>query len=225
MGLTVADIKTHIDGIMARYRHASATSAGGLTLSMTPGKLYEAWVLSVILENLRTRERYEVILVGSDKVRLRSSGGPLDRSFAHFELRKRSQALLEVWTDIEFLTLSHHLRKGGSSPQRADCHELDIVILPAGVKPGYPSHHLIRMAVECKNTTFQKHMMRAALGIRRELSYLKMPPRPTSFSKWPRMDVAADPPSVLAVYSTDPTVAEYDEAGQVFGVDFIYEPM
>ncbi|MGC4850576.1 hypothetical protein ACLQ3F_25370 [Micromonospora sp. DT15] len=224
MGLTVDDIKKRIDAVMARYRHASVTSAGGLTLSMTPGKLYEAWVLSVILENLRTHERYEVILVGSDKMRLRSSGGPIDRSFAHFELRKRSQLLLEVWTDIEILTLSHRLRRGELPPQRGDCHELDIVILPAGVKAGYPPHDLVRMAVECKNTAFQKHMMRAALGVRRELSYLTTP-RPTSFSIWPRRDVAADPASVLAVYSTDPTVAEYDEAGQVFGVDFIHEPM
>ncbi|WP_167666624.1 hypothetical protein [Micromonospora narathiwatensis] len=189
----------------------------------------------MILENLRTHERYEVILVGSDKMRLRSSGGPIDRSFAHFELRQRGQPLLEVWTDIEILTLSHHLRRGELPPQRGDCHELDIVILPAGIKSGYPPHDLVRMAVECKNTAFQKHMMRAALGVRRELSYLKTPrppgpPRPgtrppTSFSIWPRRDVAADPASVLAVYSTDPTVSEYDKAGQVFGVDFIHEPM
>lgn len=146
------DIKKRIDAVMVRYRHASVTSAGGLTLSMAPGKLYEAWVFSVILENLRTRERYEVILVGSDKVRLRSSGGPIDRSFAHFELRQRGQSLLEVWTDTEFLTLSHHLRRGELPSQRGDCHELDIVILPAGIKSGYPPHHLVWMAVECKNT-------------------------------------------------------------------------
>lgn len=67
-------------------------------------------------------------------------------------------------------------------------------------------------------------MMRAAFGVRHELSYLREP-RPTSFSMWPRRDVAADPASVFAVYSTDPIVAEYDKAGQVFGVDFIHEPM
>ncbi|WP_155371604.1 hypothetical protein [Catellatospora vulcania] len=224
MGLTVAEAKKRIDDIMARYQAVSTGSTRGLTLSLSPGKLYEAWVLSTILERLRTDEGYDVVLIGSDKVRLRSSGGPVDRSFAHFELRRGGVALLEVWTDIEFLSFSHQQRGARMPPQRGDRHELDIVILPAGTAAGYPPHDVIKMAVECKNTAFEKHMARAALGVRRELSLLR-PSQQTAFSTWPRSVVPAEPASVFSVYSTDGTVTEYDQAGQIFGVDFIHEPM
>jgi hypothetical protein len=223
VALSLSQAKARIDAILATYATLSASPTSLLTGTMTSGKVYEAWVLTVVLEKLRTVEAYTVTLVGGTKVTLKSSPGPVNRSYPHFRLRRVGSSDREVWTDVEFTTLSHSRRPHGPAPGSGDYHELDIVVVDAGVN-GRPSHDEIRMGVECKNTGFEKQMMRAALGIRRELSLLSNL-TPTIFKTWPRTTVPADPPSVYVVYSTDPRVTQYNAAGQVFGVDFICEPM
>ncbi|MGY1901218.1 hypothetical protein, partial [Nocardia gipuzkoensis] len=138
---------------------------------------------------------------------------------------KKSGVELAVWTDVEFLTLGYGIRRRGTGkvPESADYHELDIVIVPAGIQ-GRPPHHSLLIGVECKNTGFAKHMARAAFGVRRELSYITSP-RPTIFHSWPRTEVPANPASVFLVYSTDPAICNYNESGQVFGIDFIHKAM
>ena len=49
--------------------------------------------------------------------------------------------------------------------------------------------------------------------------------RPTNFKVWPRTRVPANPASCLLVYSTDAAVNDYAAPGQMFGIDFIHEPM
>lgn len=224
MALSLADAKLRIDAIFESYRAASSQSHSILSASIKEGKLYEAWVLSIILERLRTREFFSVALVNSDRVFLKSSPGPINPSYPHFVLR-RGGVELDVWTDVEFLTLSYGMRypRTGSTPRTADYHELDIAIVPTGVM-GRPFYSEIRMGVECKNSGFSKQMARAAFGVRRELSLL-VAPNSTGFDSWPRSEVPARPPSVFSVYSTDPNIRKYDESGQIFGIDFIHEPM
>ena len=223
MPLSLDEAKVRINSILANYQIASVNPATVLAGKLISGKVYEAWVLSIVLERLRLEEWYDVTLIGSDYVRLRSSPGLINRRYMHFVLSKSASPTLEVWTDIQFLTLGRSLRSPTAPIGPGDHHELDIVIVPAGTT-GRPRHDQVRLGVECKNTGFEKYMMRAALGVRRELSYLDSANR-TSFSSWPRSTVPAKPPSVLMVYSTDPKVAQYDEAGQVFGIDFIHDPM
>lgn len=62
-------------------------------------------------------------------------------------------------------------------------------------------------------------MARAALGVRRELSYLTDDVG-ALFASWPSSEVPANHRSVLMVFSTHPAVADYDEVGQVFGANF-----
>jgi len=222
VALSLPDAKDRISTILSAYKAVSGTSRDLLTSTMTSGKVYEAWVLTHVLEMLRTQEGYDVTLVGGDKVRLKSSPGPINRSYAHFRLRRDNSPGLEVWTDVEFMTLSSSLRSG-AVPGPGDYHEIDILVVAEGAT-SRPGHDQVLLGVECKNTGFEKDMMRAALGVRRELSFLTEP-APTIFHSWPRSTVPAYPSSVYAVYSNDPGVAKYDEAGKVFGVDFIYETM
>ena len=223
MALTLAAAQARIDAIFSNYVAAtSPTPSSVLSPTLTPGKVYEAWVLSVLLEGLRVREHFDIELVASTKVVLKGAPGPINRAFAHFLLRKAGSPTFEVWTDIEFMTLGHSMRSP-TTTTAADYHELDIVVLPNGVH-GRPSHAQVLLGVECKHTSFQKSMARAAFGVRRELSLLR-PPNATVFSTWPRTQVPADPPSVFAVYSSDPAVIAHQLAGQTFGVDFVHEPM
>jgi hypothetical protein len=93
--------------------------------------------------------------------------------------------------------------------------------------PEYRNHprcDAIWLGVERKNTGYQKGLLKEILGIRRELSFVT-DDRSTNFKVWLRAQVPADPASCLLVYSTDAAVSEYAAPGQMFGIDFIHEPM
>ena len=56
-----AEIKKRIEKAIRRYAAASSTSAFGLVpQSLTSGKLYEAHVLSIVLEKLATEEQFQI---------------------------------------------------------------------------------------------------------------------------------------------------------------------
>lgn len=223
MTLSFSQAKARVDAILSSFAAASVgQSSSLLSPSTTAGKLYEAWALSHVLLGLHHQEGFDVALVGSTKVTLKSSPGPINRSYPYFTLSRQGVPLFEVWTDVEFTAMSHSVRQA-TQTSAADYHELDIVVVPAGTA-GRPSHATVALGVECKHTTFSKAMARAALGVRRELSLLTGWTN-TAFKIWPRPRVPADPPSVLLVLSSDPGVAKHHDAGQVFGVDFVYLPM
>ena len=217
-------VKSRIEAAIRRFATASSTKAYDLVpKSLTSGKLYEAHILSIVIENLSTQENMEITLVNSRFIPLKSSPGPINRAYPHFELRRNRRLVAELWTDVEFISLSHYQRGASSLVQRGDYHELDIVVTDSGVN-GRPSHLQIWLGVECKNTGYTKNLLKEILGIRRELSLLQGP-RQTRFSTWPRLQVPAEPPSCLMVFSTDSAVTEYGGPGSVFGIDFNHEPI
>ncbi|MEZ4503634.1 MAG: hypothetical protein R3C39_13495 [Dehalococcoidia bacterium] len=212
-----------IDNILRRYRAATSSQvpAGLLPANIKAGKLYEAWVLSVVLGKLVAEEGYRAVLRGSTKPTLHLGHGPINRQYPYFEMLRRNRPALEVWTDIEFLTLSYAQQTVRRSPQPGDFHELDIVVVATGTR-GRPRHDEIQLGVECKATHYGKHLLREILGVRRELSFYQNP-RTTAFVNWPRADVPANPPSCLMVFCTDTAVLTFADPGDVFGVDFVHE--
>ena len=191
--------------------------------SVTDGKLYEAHVLSKVVESLDDIEKVTLTLVGGAKMQLKSSPGPINPAYPHIELRKNGSHVADLWTDVEFLSLSYCVGGTTSPPTKGHYHELDLVVVQAGAT-GRPRCDQIWLGVECKNTAYQKGLLKEILGIRRELSFLQ-PPTQTRFSVWPRANVPASPPSCLIVYSTDPAVGQYSAPGTMFGIDFTYESL
>ncbi|MGO4362276.1 hypothetical protein [Terrabacter sp. RAF57] len=222
MSLTLEGVIAKVNEIFATY-DSSSSVVSLVGEDWKAGKVYEAWIMTLLLDRLENIEGFAATLVGGTKVHLKSSPGPINGSYPHFKLVRRGGPQLDVWTDVEFATLSYSISGKSGKPGQAHRHELDIVVVHDGVS-GYPGHQDIVLGVECKNTGFQKQMARAALGVRRELSLLSSN-QPTPFTSWPAGVVPADPPSVLLVYSTDSNVDGYNEAGSIFGVKFLYEPM
>lgn len=225
MTLTTQQVKNRIDQIIAGYQAAvGVPTASVVPPALTAGKLYEAWVLCSVLERLRVDEGFAVQLRQSSKVTLKSSPGPINRAYPYFELiSSQGRPAIEVWTDVEFLTLSYARRSGRSTPRPGDYHELDIVAVPIGTM-ARPANDEILLGVECKNTGYTKELLRGILGVRRELSLLR-DPMPTHFAKWPRSMAPADPASCLMVYSTDKQVVNYVDPGDVFGIDFVHDAL
>lgn len=187
------------------------------------GKLYEAYVLTRVVRELRTNEGLQAVLVNSKSLTLKAGGGGINRSYPFVQLWKNGQTWGELWTDIYFTTLSCDFANRTGSPLACDYHEMDIVVVPPDTS-GLPRSSDILLAVECKATSYGKNLLREILGIRRELSYLANP-FPTRFTKWPRAWVPANPPSCVMVYSTDAGATNYQPAGDIFGVDFVHCPI
>jgi hypothetical protein len=216
--------KRKIETLLRRFVTASSQSAYSSVIpaAMTAGKLYEAHVLSKVIEALATRESYSIRLINGMFLPLKSAPGPINRSYAYFELRRSGSLRAEIWTDVEFLSFSCHQRGKRYLPDRGDYHELDIIVATAGIS-GRPQYSDIWLGVECKNpATYGKNLLKEILGIRRELSLLA-DARATRFTNWPRSIVPANPPSCLMVYTTDSSVTSYSGPGETFGIDFVYE--
>jgi hypothetical protein len=190
--------------------------------SLTAGKAYEAYVLGLVCERLHLDEGFSLRLVGGTKIALKSSPGPINTSYPHIKVFKEHKHIANIWTDVEFTALS--ATKSGKHPlSLGDYHEMDIaVVLPTA--EARPTPDQVLLLVECKNTGYQKTLLREILGIRRELSFLSHPSS-SFFSKWPRSTVPADPPSCITVFSTDPAVLNYCGPGTTFGIDFFHEPL
>jgi hypothetical protein len=215
-------VKQRIDAIMRGYeRAAEMVHVNVFAAKVSAGKVYEAWVLCEILTRLRIDEGCSIGLRGPATLSLKSSPGPINRAYSYFEVAT-GREVLEVWTDVEFLTMSHASR-GATWRSRGDFHELDIVAVPEGADR-YPAHDQIRIGVECKHTRYRKELLRAILGVRRELSWL-VADQPTRFVTWPAAAVPASPPSCLLVYCSDPGIAKYDTPGETFGIAFNHHPL
>lgn len=221
--MTRAQIQQQLEQIFQRHLGiAPAVTQALVPATVSAGKLYEAHVLSRVVERLVVDEGYSLTLVGGTKIQFKSSPGPINRNYPRIELRNGSACLAELWTDVEFLSLSY-CKSSGASLTKGSYHELDLVIVPSGLS-GRPRYDAVWLGVECKNTGYQKGFLKEILGIRRELSFVT-DDQATNFNVWPRTRVPADPASCLMVYSTDAKVNDYAAPGQMFGIDFIHEPM
>lgn len=221
--MTRAEIQMQLQAAFAQYLGASATVTQQLIpQSVSNGKLYEAYILSQVLEKLSVQEGFSLLLVGGTKIQLKSSPGPINRNYPRVELRAGGNCAAELWTDVEFISMSY-CRRANAALTNGDYHELDILIVDAGVA-GRPRFDQVWLGVECKNTGYKKGFLKEILGVRRELSLLSYS-RPTRFTVWPRADIPANPASCLLVYSTDADVLNYAAPGDMFGIDFVYEAM
>lgn len=220
----VVRIKTQITNLLKKNAGMSPAQVTGiLPVKDLQGKLYEAHVLSVIIENLATQEKCTIKLVNTGKLMLKQKGSPLNRTYPYFEVWKGGSLIGEIFTDTEFTSLSCSLRKAKVS--NGDYHELDIGLFTPGCMDGKrPSYNEVLLAVECKATVFEKSIFREVLGFRRELSMLKNKHK-TIFNVWPIDEVPAVPSSVHLCYSTDGAIRRYSDNAIEFGILMIHETM
>lgn len=200
--------------------------ASRLMSSSAGGKVYEAYILGLVAKNLTQKEGCSLLLSYGSKIVLKSSPGPINLSYPSIRVTRGARLIGELWTDVEFVSLSHFMRSPTSTPSAGEYHELDLVMTVPGMRDR-PTHNSILLGVECKDTVYEKDLLREILGIRRELSLLHDGSDPscrTAFKKWPRSSVPAIPASCILVYSTSPAINKYSAPGKVFGIDFNYEP-
>jgi hypothetical protein len=223
MAMTAGDLKARITDMFENlFPTATEPELNLVPRALTDGKMYEAFVLAVVAGQLATREGLSLRLANGHFLQLKSSHGPINRRYPYIEAYRGASLLGEIWTDVEFLTLSY-AQAARSRLTKGDYHELDILMVTPGAS-ARPRIDQILLGVECKNLSYDKGLLKEILGIRRELSLLDDEQK-TAFSSWPRTAVRAKPPSCLLVYSSSPEVLEYANPGEVFGIDFYHEAL
>lgn len=220
---TLGQAKKRVDAIFKKYI-AGLPASSLIPPKAIAGKLYEAVVLGYVVENLVRHEHLQLRLIGGSKLHLKTAPGPINPAYPHIALHRGGTHVANLFTDVEFTTLSC-LRAGNLAPSTpGDCHELDLAIVDASAV-GRPLPPQIWLAVECKHTAYKKALLRESLGIRRELSLLTDPPQPTRFVQWPATTVPANPPTCLMVCCSDPNVYAFAAPGAVFGIAFAHVPL
>ena len=221
--MTKQEAMARISALLQQYVAAQDPAEFDLLpKALTAGKLYEAYALALVSRDLAHSEGLTLRLVNGNYLPLKSSPGPINRSYPHVQLRRYGHVVAEMWTDIEFLSLSY-TRGFHASPTKGDYHELDIAVVEPGLE-GRPRNDQIWLGVECKNTGYTKGLLKEILGVRRELSYLQ-DNHPTKFHTWPCVTLPCQPASCLLVFSSDPKVVAYARPGTSFGIEFRYEEL
>jgi hypothetical protein len=172
-----------------------------------------------VLEELRKRG-FAIRFVGKT-LQFKSAPGMISPLDPHFEIRAPGSIAptFKLYTDIEVGTL-------GSEPKGAvdnSCyHEIDIVVVDA-TATGRPSHKEVALGVECKSTAnFDKSIVREALGLRRQLSYVR-PMLSSRLSISPNIKsvaVPAEPASEYWLAFIDVNGLSYSASPATFGIEF-----
>ncbi|MCA4908526.1 MAG: hypothetical protein ING96_18250 [Roseomonas sp.] len=227
-----SDASAEIRRIFAVYRKAQSSDAMVLK-ALTDGKLYELFVLSHVIEDLKNRgftiafkgaQQAAGVGARSSTLKFKASPGKISNADSHFEIScpQSSTVDFRIFVDIEFETLGHQQNGATDNSQR---HELDIVVTTAA--NGYPKFYEIALAVECKAVAnFQKRILREALGVRRELSFLR-DLRPSTLSRSicaSSVYVQAYPASEFLLIFIDPKGISYSQSPAAFGIELRHLP-
>ncbi len=207
----IADIVSIFSGYDSLW--SSATSE---LESKKPGKLYELYVLTELLGNLR-RRGFTISFVGSS-IKFKASPGQIKLSDPHFHAVAPSGREFWIFVDIEFRTLGS---EGHSAFDFSHLHELDIVVVDD--TPPYPSYANVALAIECKCVgNFEKQLIKEALGVRRELSLLTPFEQESILSQestGASIEVRAEPASEFWLAFTDPKGTQYAMSPATFGIE------
>lgn len=205
--------KQKITNVFRAYK--SLTSADTSEIAkLKGGKLYEVFVLSELISDLR-KHGYTITFHGS-KLKFKAKGGLVKQSDPHFDIVDPTGFSYQVFVDVYARTMGEAL---GAASDRSCFHELDIAIIERGLNGVSPSHDAVFLAIECKDLAhFTKNIVREVLGLRRELSLLSYSQQSEVFGT----SVPADPPSELWLACSDPRCLNYSSSPQQYGVEIRY---
>ena len=212
-----------IQVVFANYK-ATRSSDRILLQALSTGKLYELYVLSELVVDLKQRGCH-LSFVGQT-LAFKGAPGKINNSDPHFRVTAPNGSKSRLFVDIEFVTMGRNLSRNNSSPDLSARHELDLALVETN-QP-YPFHSQVLLAVECKAVSnFQKKIVREVLGIRRELSLFTggTPSLLIQAGGRPQIRVPAMPASEFWLAFIDPSASSYRLSPLRFGIEFKHLPL
>ncbi|MBK1625423.1 hypothetical protein [Afifella marina] len=197
--------------------------------STADGKVFELWILSELLEEIAGKGY--TIQYSHPGSTIPLPGGPckLDQNSPHFDVFAPGSngALWQVFLSVEFRTLGAKIldksgpsSHGSGGSHLSSYHEIDVGVFKGVQADGRPQHDQVVLATECKAVRKgDKSLVRGALGMRRELSYLTHS-QPSAFDSG--LPVNANPPSVVRLVCAYSWMDQYSGSPSVYSVDVIH---
>ena len=113
--------------------------------------------------------------------------------------------------------------------EKSFLHEIDIILIEKNKNYPHPSFDMILLGIECKNhSVFDKHIIREALGVRRELSFYTPFGRAWDIDRIFGLEtsdtVNAYPSSLYWLASPNSKIEHYDTSPKVYGVTMQHWP-
>jgi hypothetical protein len=171
-----------IQSIFVKYKNIAATDTK-LLQSLTDGKLYELFVLSHVLENLRQRG-FKLTFQGTT-LKFKASPGKIKLSDPHFLVNSPQGPDWHLFVDIEFETLGSTQAQGGHDKSLR--HEIDIVVV--SVTSGYSRGSAIKsiaMAPREEGNRCRPRQVRTKTCTKQFLRMVRRPRSLRSAGKWRR---------------------------------------
>lgn len=221
--MDITTIKDKISNTLSRYTGESPSTMLEIlptTLGSMQGKLYEAHVLAYLIENLVTKEGFIVKFMHGTKLTLKQKGSIINKAYPYFEVWKGPLHFGNIFTDTYFSTISYEQVNFPAGLYDGDFHEIDIILVSPDAT-NYVEPNQIKIAIECKNTTITKSIIREILGFRRELSLLDFS-NTTSFNSWPTRLINANPSSIHMLFCSDKKVIDYEKNCNYFGTLLVH---
>lgn len=213
-----------IEAIFSAYKKLQAKDSTLLT-ALDKGKLYELYVLSQLLLDLRSRG-FRLAFVGHS-IDFKAAPGKIKTSDSHFKMGSPYGRPSRIFVDIEFETMGMNLSTTPGLTDRSARHELDLAVVDTN--RSYPLFSEVLLAVECKSAAmFEKRVIREALGIRRELSMFTGAARPSTLTRASgqrSVDVPAEPASEFWLAYAAPKGDQYRISPSQFGVELKHIPL
>jgi hypothetical protein len=192
--------------------HRKALALRGLTA----GKLYELFVLSKLL--LELRHRGHSFVFSHSTIRFKTGGGPIRAGDFHIDVLRDGAVVGKIYTDVEVRTLGSTI---GTVDDFSQYHETDIVVVTPNAS-SYPAPDELLLGIECKATAkFLKSHVREVLGRRRELSYYR---GRFAAPLGGDVHVEADPHSEYWLCFLDHAGLRYTQSPAVFSVELKHMP-
>lgn len=213
----------------ARLGLSSAAAGGLIGQSTAQDKLYELKALLETMDRLPGGVSKSFHLIGAGSPRFRYKGGRIVRAqWPHIQMRIGGRPYAELWNNIEFASLSaiDEGRQPGY-PTFGDTHELDVIVTKIGQPDGYPRYDELKFGVEVKDRPYNKELLKALLGVRREMAYVFSGPGAAAvcpFAWWPMRGPGAVPNSALVAFASGGDITKYVGPETRFGLKMIHLP-
>lgn len=215
-GISIKRARRELHSLIQRFESRRIADAD--VRKLTAGKLYEFYVLSKTVEELRGRG-FNVSFNGKI-LKFKQSPSMIQPGDTHFRIQHPATGQsFNMYTDVEVRTLGSTIT--GSSGL-CSYHEIDIVVVFDGVI-GRPSHDEIALGVECKShAKFTKSIVKEVLGIKREISYYSHDSMSilAQASRQLGPIVPSKPPLEYWLCYADPKGDQYRVSPSAFGIEF-----
>lgn len=203
-----------IRGVFAQYKKLTVKDRADVR-ALVGGKLYEIYVLSRVLKEVRMRG-FSIKFVGAN-LKFKAGPGKIKQTDPHFDIFDNTALAFQLFVNIETKTMGSLQ----SSSQDLSCyHELDLAILKPNLT-GKPQHDDIALAVECKDVAvLSKDIVRGILGLRRELSLLTGPtPKLLNLASWSKKFVPSNTGSEVWLVFSNAKGRKYSASPELFGIE------